>query len=357
MPFFHYWRHSQIGWAERECRNRGMGMNWVRPSFIQIMHDVAISEEQAVSGGQKVLRRTYATPVGTVYTDERREPGTGQWHGGRSWKDISPWQTARMIKGPDDYKVVKYMVEHTEYEADYFPVEQAMDWLGDDGIVLDILPHSPMQTLMIDWIGSEGGRFFYHFEDYPELVEDLYRAISKNREQMYEIVAASPTPAVMRGENIDGFLVNPNLFEKYFMPEIEKQASVLHKKGKLMAVHMDGRVANLKNLIAKTSIDIIEAIPPPPMGDVSLREALELWKEKVIWVGFPGSTYELGPEATKEYAIDLLKEIGQGDRIVITVSAENLVSNENMLALTSVLEKADLPLTEDRIKEIEGSLR
>ena len=28
LPFFHYWRHSQIGWVERECRNRGMGMNW-----------------------------------------------------------------------------------------------------------------------------------------------------------------------------------------------------------------------------------------------------------------------------------------------------------------------------------------
>ena len=31
LPFFHYWRHSQIGWAERECRNRGMGVYWTRP--------------------------------------------------------------------------------------------------------------------------------------------------------------------------------------------------------------------------------------------------------------------------------------------------------------------------------------
>ncbi len=25
LPFFHYWRHSQTGWGERECRNKGMG--------------------------------------------------------------------------------------------------------------------------------------------------------------------------------------------------------------------------------------------------------------------------------------------------------------------------------------------
>ncbi len=356
LPFFHYWRHSQIGWAERECRNRGMGMSWARPSFAQKMHGVTVAEEQVVSAGRTAFRRTFSTPVGSVYLDERREPGTGQWHGSRSWKDISPWQTTRLIKGPEDYKVVKYMVENTEYVADYFPVEQAMDWLGDDGIVVDVLPHSPMQTLMIDWIGSEEGRFFFHHADYPDLVEDLYRAISKSRERMYEIVAASPAPAVMCGENIDGFLVNPKLFEKYFMPEFEKQAAVLHKQGKLMAVHMDGRVAVLKDLIAQTPIDIIEAFHPPPMGDLSLGEALKLWKDKVIWVGFPGSVYQFGPEATKRYTVGLLREIGSGERVVVTMSTENLVSNENLLALTSVLENAELPLTDEKIDEIERSV-
>ena len=47
LPFFHYWRHSQIGWAERQCRNRGMGMNWVRPPFTVKLHGVEIQETQA----------------------------------------------------------------------------------------------------------------------------------------------------------------------------------------------------------------------------------------------------------------------------------------------------------------------
>ena len=34
LPFFHYWRHSQWGWAERECRNRGMGLNMERPPYV-----------------------------------------------------------------------------------------------------------------------------------------------------------------------------------------------------------------------------------------------------------------------------------------------------------------------------------
>ncbi len=356
LPFFHYWRHSQIGWAERECRNRGMGMCWARPPYIMKMHGVDITETQVVSSGEVVLRRTYSTPVGSIYLDEKRNPGVGQWHELRSWRDVSPWQTERLIKGPEDYKVLKYVVEHTEYTPDYFPVEQAMDWLGDDGVVINQLPHSPMQMLMIDWIGSEGGRFFIHHARYPDLIEDLYRAISKNREPLHEIAAKSPAPITLYGDNIDGVLVNPKLFQKYFMPEYEKVGKVLHEHGKLMAVHMDGRIAVLKDLIAKTPIDIIEALHPPSMGDLPVGEALSVWKDKAIWMGFPGSVYTLGPEAVKKHTLNLLREVGSGDRLVIEMSTENLVSNENLLMLTSLLENADLPLTKEKIDRIESSL-
>ena len=352
LPFFHWWRHSQIGWAERECRNRGMGMNWLRPPYVERLHGVDVVEQRAVVDGRSVIRRTYSTPVGSVYEDEVREPGTGQWHANRSWRDVTPWLTSRRIKGPEDYRVVKYIVEHTEYVADYFPIEQAMDWLGDEGVVLDSLPHSPMQMLLIDWIGSEEGRCFYHLADYPDLVEDLCRAISRSREPLYEIAARSPAPIALCGDNVDGQLVVPRLFEKYFMPEYEKQASVLHARGKLMAVHMDGRLAALKDLIARTPVDVVEAFHPEPMGDLPLAEALAAWPDKAIWVGFPGGVYALGPRATRERAIDLLREAGAGDRLAVEMSTENLVSNENLIALTSVLEEARLPLTPHLIDAI-----
>lgn len=356
LPFFHYWRHSQIGWAERECRNRGMGMCWARPCYVEKMHGVEITEKWISSLDGTAVRRTYSTPVGTVSLMERREAGVGRWHAQRSWRDVTPWQTERLIKDPDDYQVVKYMVENTEYIADYFPIEQAMDWLGNDGVVISSLPHSPMQMLMIDWIGSERGRFFFHHADYPDLVEELYRALCKSREPLHEIAAKAPAPIVLCGDNIDGVLVNPRLFRQYFMPVYEEQARVLHEQGKLMAVHMDGRIAVLKDLIAETAIDIIEAFHPPPMGDLPMGEALALWPNKAIWVGFPGSVYALGPEATKDYALALLGEIGQGERVVIEMSTENLVSNENLLMLTSVLECAELPLTEEVIAGIERAL-
>lgn len=357
LPFLHNWRHMQTGWAERECRSRGMGISWARPSYVTKIHDVDITEQWLKKDGQTVYHRVFSTPVGTVYQDEMRAPGTGQWHGMRGWDDITPWQTERLIKGPEDYQVVKYIVEHTEYIADYYPLEQAKNWLGDDGIVMDIHPHQPMQMLMIDWVGSEGGRFFIHHARYRDLVEDLYQAISKSREPMYEIGARSPADIIWCGDNIDGVLVNPRLFEKYFMPEYEKMAKICHEHGKLLASHMDGRVGVLKDLIAKTPLDIIEALHPPPMGDLPISEALKLWKDKVIWVGFPATAYAMGLKSTREHALNLLRDVVPGERLCVETSTENIVSNENLLMLTSVLENAELPLTAEKVDRIEKSLK
>jgi len=356
LPFFHNWRHCQTGWAERECRNRGMGISWARPSYVAKMHGVEMTETQGVSSGQQVIRRTYSTPLGSVTLEEKRETGVEQWHGLRSWNDVTPWQTERAIKGPDDYKVLQYMYENLEFTADYFPLEQAKEWLGEDGIVMDWVLHSPMQLLMIDWVGSEGGRFFIHHARYPDLVEEAYRTISKSYEPLWEIAARSPADVFLLVDNIDAVLVNPRLFQKYFIPEWNRCAEVMHKHGKLVAAHCDGRMAAIKDLIPQTSVDIIEALHSPPMGDLPIGEALSLWKDKVIWTGFPGSVYTMGAGATKKHALKLLREAGSGERLAVEMSTENLVSDENLLVLTSVLEKAELPLTAEKVDEIERLL-
>lgn len=356
LPFLHCWRHSQIGWAERECRNRGMGISWARPCYAMKMHNVDSTEKQVVSTGTVVVRRIYSTPVGSVYLDEKREPGVEQWHGLRSWRDVLPWQKKRLIEKPEDYEVLKYMVDNTEYIPDYFPIEQAKEWLGEDGVVMSWIPKTPMAMLMIEWVGSEQGRFYIHHARYRDKVEELYESISKSYEPLYEIAAKSPADIIWLPDNTEGYLVDPRLFEKYFIPEYEKCARVLHEHGKLLAVHMDGRLGVLKDLIARTPIDIIEAFHPAPMGDLPISEALSLWKEKVIWVGYPGAVYALGPEAVKKHALELLRSVVPGDRLVMEMSTENLVSNENLLMLASVLENAHLPLTEERIDRIERSL-
>ena len=144
LPFFHWFRHMQHGWAERECRNRGMGIAWLRPPYVTRLHGVEVTEARAVVDGRSIVRRTDTTPVGTVSEDEFREPGTGQWKTNWNWPSATPWLTAHPDhRSPRNTRLAKYIEEHTEYVADYFPLEQAIDWLGKDGIDGELLRRIP----------------------------------------------------------------------------------------------------------------------------------------------------------------------------------------------------------------------
>jgi len=57
---------------------------------------------------------------------------------------MSPLAPERLIREPQDYEVVQYIVENTDYLSDPFPIEQAKEWVGDEGVVLAILPKTPM---------------------------------------------------------------------------------------------------------------------------------------------------------------------------------------------------------------------
>jgi hypothetical protein len=135
-----------------------------------------------------LVRITYSTPRGSVTVDERRGPGTGEWRANRSWKDVTPLAMKRLIREPQDYEVVQYIVENTEYLPDYFPIEQAREWLGSEGVVFAALPKTPLARLMIDWIGSEEGRCYIHLKKYRDPVEAL--------------AAAMPTENLVSNENL-----------------------------------------------------------------------------------------------------------------------------------------------------------
>jgi hypothetical protein len=75
VPFFHNWRHCQQGWAERDCRNRGMGLSWARPSYTFTWHGVEVTETyESYTTAVQTLRRTFRTP----------------WAPSRRWRNVKP---------------------------------------------------------------------------------------------------------------------------------------------------------------------------------------------------------------------------------------------------------------------------
>ena len=127
-----------------------------------------------------------------------------------------------------------------------------------------------------------------------------------------------------------------------------------HSKGKITAIHCDGRLNGLKHLIAELDHDIIHAITPPPIGNLPIKEALEIWPNKILWINF--EYYNMGLKKMQKKLIELLRSIIPGYRDILDPSTERWVPPKYLRAFAKIASQATLPLTEEKIKKIEDSL-
>lgn len=347
IPFMHWDRHFPRGQIEREVRNLGMGLCSGRPCYIESHPNVEITQKMAES---RILVRTYHTPVGSVTEKLKSGIGYGQARYGRDWKGITPKRVEYSVKRAEDYDAVKFVVEDTCYESYYDAIKDAQQHLGDDGIIVTSIGYSPFQKMLIEWVGAQ--RLYIDFFRNREKVEDLYSTLADKQEEIFHIAADSPSEYVGYGDNIDSVIVGKPFFERYHIPMYNKCASIVHSRGKVLGVHMDGRLKDLSEIIARSEVDVVEAFTPPPMGDLPLKEALAIWKGKVIWMNFPSSVYILGADAARKHLLQLLREAAPGKRLILAASTENIVDLECLGAITDVMEKLPFPLSLGSIESI-----
>ena len=352
VPFFHTDHHLLRGETEREARNRGLGVLVYRPCYVESTPNVEVTTKVQSNS----LVRTYTTPVGSL--TEVISIGVGYGMAGyafRDWKGIIPATNEFLVKRPDDYRTLKFIVEDIHYEPYYYAVEDQIKHLGNDGIVVADLPYEPMERLLLDWVDWK--RFYLDLSRNPRVLDEIIEVLErKYEEELFPIASNSPAEIIRYGGNVDSILVSPPMFQRYYSPSYSKFAETLHEKGKFLNVHMDGRLKGLSNEIANSKVDIVEAFTPPPMGDLPIDVAMSLWKNKIIWINFPSAISTLPvhpPRVVKKYLIDCLGSLIPGENAALIVSTENRVPDESLMAMVDVMEKTTLPLSKESIRNLQ----
>ena len=326
IPWLIYDSLCPRGYAARMLRNRGLGLKVSVPLWRTETPHVKV--ETRIVGD--VCYKKFHTPVGEVSMKEKI--GLREGAGGS-------WIIEHPVKTRSDFEIVEFIAEDTVYVPDYDPFIRAEENLGDDGVVFVWAGRSPLQEMQIRLMGYR--MFAVSLYRYPEEFESLYRALEKKADERYRIISESPAEIVNGTDNINSEIVSPKLYEKYILPFYERQADLLHRKGKILEDHMDGKLKSLKNLIAETALDVVEAFTPPPMGDLTLAEARAAWKDKIISLNFPESVILEGLEAVRRQVMKILSEANRGDNLMITVT-EDIPSKyrwASLAAITDVLKK------------------
>jgi len=225
-----------------------------------------------------------------------------------------------LIKNEEDIRIVKYMVEDTVYEPCYEDYLQLKDSLEGDGVITVGADYTPLMKTITGFMGFKNFAIMYRRN--AEAIEELLEVLDRKNEEMYKIIAESPARIIRIGDNIDGVMISPTLFEKHCLPYYNKYAQILNKSGKITISHMDGRLKTLKDLIAKTKLDAIEAFTPPPMGNLPIREAKEAWKDKVIWINYPEEVFLRTTEQIRTYTLGLLEEMAPGTGYIVGITED-----------------------------------
>jgi len=309
IPWLIYAGHLPRGSFERKMRDMGLGLD-VWCSVYKVYTPNVNVETRTVGDYVYTL---YRTPLGEV-TSKRRTGLSFQFRGQGSWTVEYP------VKKPEDLKVMKLIVEDTVYEPEYEIYEQTEEELEGDGIITVWADYTPLMKTMVGFMGFQ--TFAIMIRKHTQDLEELINSIDRKYLEMYRVIAKSPAKIIRVGDNIDGAMISPNLFETYCLPYYNKYAEILKSAGKVVISHMDGRLKSLKDLIAKTSLDAIEAFTPPPMGDLPVRDAKESWKDKVVWMNFPEDIFLRTDRQIRSYTLNLLKEMSPGWGYIISVTED-----------------------------------
>jgi uroporphyrinogen-III decarboxylase len=252
----------------------------------------------------------YVTPIGKLRTIERLTE-----HG------LSRYFTEYPLKNTEDFKVLEYMLERTQYTFDANAYKELENLLGGQGMIWCNAPRSPLQRLIIEYMGVE--RTFINLYKNKNKVEEIMDVIKQSNERFYDMIIDSPVKVVNLADNLDCRIVSPKLFKEYYIPYYQEICDRLHKAGKYAITHADGYVKALLPLFRDTGLDGVEAVTFKPAGDVGIEEVKEAFKEDLILVdGIP--YWHFLPEVNIEEFDNITKKVVKvfDDKLILGISDE-----------------------------------
>ncbi len=304
MPFTYYDLLTPPGFDLAPLQARGMAICARRAVWRKTYTEVDIRDYPEADGS---IRTVFTTPVGVV-TARRRAAPQGE----------APLE--HPIKTRDDYRVARYIVDHTRYEPCYDMFTKEVRTLGDAGKVIAHTCYEPLLDLQIGWIGQE--QFCYELADNADALMELHEALVRNHRAMYEVVARSPADYVLYGGNVVPSMLGPERVCDLVAPCWNAFADRLHEADKKIGCHLDADNSLILDVVKRSGLDFVEAFTPPPDCSVSVAAARAAWPEKRLWINFPSSVHLQSPDQIRAATREILEQAGDRRGVLLGVTED-----------------------------------
>jgi hypothetical protein len=259
---------------------------------------------------------TYRTPAGEVTSRYRSSEDLDR-------VGIGALEVEHMIKGPEDFAAVEYMVTNQFYEPDYEAYRVYDEEIGDEGYPMTQVGDVPFHHFLQKLAGYERG--YYLLADYPEKVEHLIGLMEElERERQWPVIADSPARMILHGVHFDSSMTPPQYFSRYITPYYRDFSALLRDRGKTLTTHADSDCRLILGHIAEAGFGMAETFTTHPQVSCTLEEARQAWgRQVIIWGGVASvlldeSTYS---EAQfEQYMRQIFRTVAPGDAFILSVS-------------------------------------
>jgi hypothetical protein len=256
--------------------NRQLGTGFYLQGYFPFKahYDGTVRFESRQDGNLR--RHTLETPAGVLTSAWRYLPVS-----------FSEAPVKHLVERCEDLAALRHLYEHTAYEPDYDDIARRQGWIGDNGVVLCYLPRSPFMQMVTELSGIEA--LVALWAEAPDELDETLRVMERSHDQAAALAVASPAECLMIPENLSSEVVGKRFFERYLRGYETRWVERIRRAGKRSFIHMDGTLRGLLREVASVGFDVIEAVTPAPVGDLTFEEMRRLaGPSQILWGGLPG---------------------------------------------------------------------
>jgi hypothetical protein len=289
--------NRQMLWRIVADTQRAFGLDgylYLRPPEVQRSEDVTTRSELIQTGPDRMIRRTtIQTPVKVLTKEET------------ILQNESPTVTQGLIKSEEDFLVWLEYCVRDDSDYDWAAIREPIAYLGQDGTCAATTSIPGLHALT-DLIDGRLAQATYFITDYPEHL-DLYREKMTRHLLRYveQAIDAGVDYLEMSGSGMLT-LSTPTLWREVCLPFIRQASELCRQAGLPTEVHCCGKARQVvEHLCHDTTVDSVNPLQPPPMGDCDLAELKRRFGDKLCLKGNVGVTHPLLFGTPDEVAADV----------------------------------------------------
>jgi len=184
------------------------------------------------------------------------------------------------VKTVQDLRVAIDLVERQQFRANMQRFQEAADRVAHRGEPTLFLSSSGFTELIKNWCGLIGT--YYLLADHPAEVEAYLEACDRRDDRLIAAALQLPCRIFNLGDHATNEFTPPPILKRYLMPRWQRISARLHAHNRFVHTHWDGNSRLMLPYLQETGLDGVEALPPFPMGDMTLEEIKAAVGDRIV---------------------------------------------------------------------------